>query len=115
MNKKVNDDFHVWLKNTFGKLKDVKVSRGKVHEFLGQIIDFSKPGTVEFSQDDHVDDMIESCPVKLKENAAAPTPASNNLFSIGKSKPLGKEMREQFHTCVAKGLFIGGKADRIYF
>ena len=110
MDKEVNDEFHKWLQDTFGKLKEVKCSRGKVHEFLGQKIDFSKKGMVEFSQDDHVRDMIESCPVKLKENASAPTPASNNLFSIGKSKPLGKEMREQFHTCVAKGLFIGKRS-----
>ena len=110
MDKKVNDQFHLWLKETFGKLKDVKVSRGKVHEFLGQLIDFPKPGTVIFSQDDHVEDMIASCPVKLSENAAAPTPAGNNLFNVGKSKPLGKEMRKQFHTCVAKGLFIGKRS-----
>ena len=110
MDKKVNDQFHLWLKETFGKLKDVKVSRGKVHEFLGQLIDFSKPGTVIFSQDDHVEDMIASCPVKLSKGAAAPTPAGNNLFNVGKSKPLSKEMREQFHTCVAKGLFIAKRS-----
>ena len=74
------------------------------------MIDFSKPGTVIFSQDDHVEDMIASCPVKLSKNAAAPTPAGNNLFNVGKSKPLGKEMRKQFHTCVAKGLFIAKRS-----
>ena len=40
-----------------------------------------------------------------------PTPAAKNLFSIdSESENLSSELKESFHSCVAKGLFIGKRA-----
>ena len=40
VDKKVNDNFGEWAQKTYGKLKDVSITRGKVHEFLGMMLEF---------------------------------------------------------------------------
>ena len=37
---KVNNLFIEWLSEKYGKLGDVKATRGKVHEYLGMTLDF---------------------------------------------------------------------------
>ena len=44
---KANDEFHQWLNKTFGKLKEITVSRGKIHAFLGMEFDVSDPGNLK--------------------------------------------------------------------
>ena len=45
-------------------------------------------------------------PIKLKSTDTTMTPANENLFNIDDSKDLDKKRSEQFHTTVAKGLFL---------
>ena len=80
---KVNDEFHQWLNKTFGKLKEVTVSRGKVHTFLCMELNFSGPGKLKVKETTHVQDMIDSCPVKIINAAVVDTPAGNNLMQGG--------------------------------
>ena len=80
VNKKVNDNFLTWLQKTFGKYKPVTSKRGKIHEFLGMQLDFSVRNEVHIKQFGHVQDMVDSCPVKIKEDAAAPTPAGKHYL-----------------------------------
>ena len=84
----VNDKFHQWLNETFGELKKVTVSRGKVHTFLGMEFNFSDPGKPKVKQIMHVQDMIDSCPIKINCAAVTATPAGNNLLQRGESKPV---------------------------
>ena len=73
-------------------------------------LDFTVKNEVHVKRFSHVEDMINSCPIKIKADAAAPTPAGNSLFSVGKSKLLESDMKEKFHTCVAKGLFVAKRS-----
>ena len=84
INEKVNDNFLTWIKKTFGKYKPVTSKRGKVHEFLGMSLDFSTRNEVHIKRFGHVQDVIDSCPVKIKSDGAVPTPAGNALFSMRK-------------------------------
>ena len=54
----MNNDFGKWAEETYGKLKDVTIIRGKVHEFLGMTLDFSTKGECHVKQPDHIKDMI---------------------------------------------------------
>ena len=42
MDPKVNDDFYTWMNDTYGNLKKVTCTRGKVHTYLGMTLDFTK-------------------------------------------------------------------------
>ena len=40
VNSKVNDKFEEWLNKKYGSYGKVKCTRGKVHDYLGMILDF---------------------------------------------------------------------------
>ena len=42
----VNDKFIKWLNRTYGSIGEVKVTRGKIHEYLGMTLDYTKKGQV---------------------------------------------------------------------
>jgi len=42
MDAKVNDEFARWLEDKYGKHGEVKVHRGKVHDYLGMNFDYSE-------------------------------------------------------------------------
>jgi len=108
--KRTNDQFLVWLNKKYGSHGPVKVTRGHIHEYLGMKFDFSKKGEVAIDMCDYVANMIDESSMKIG-TATAPTPAANDLFDIDeKSPPLSRAMREEFHTIVAKGLFLCRRA-----
>ena len=43
---KVNDRFQVWLEKMYGKYKAVEPTRGKKHDYLGMLVDFTEKGKV---------------------------------------------------------------------
>ena len=59
VDRKVNDEFGQWAQKTYGKLKNVSITRGKVHEFLGMTFDFSNKGECHVKQPGYVQDMIK--------------------------------------------------------
>jgi len=106
VDKKVNDELAVWLNDMYGEHGSVKVHCGKVHNHLGMVFDFTTPGKVMVDMSDYVEDMLEEFPIKFKPNESAATPATDDLFSAGTSKDLSPQQAEEFHTFVAKGLFL---------
>lgn len=104
--KKVNDKFHKWLNKSYGKLGDVKTTRGKVHDFLGMKFDFRERGKVRIDMVDYILKMLEESPIKLSKTDTATTPASNGLMQKGHSQTLDKKRKKAFHTTVAQGLFV---------
>ena len=107
---KVNDRFEKWLNDMCGKHGEVKCTRGKVHDYLGMTIDFRTKGKVIIQMTDYVKTMLDEFSVKLKEKDIATTPASGSLFNKGQGKFLESERSEEFHTMVAKGLFLTKRA-----
>ena len=75
-NGKVNDEFELWLNKTYGALTKVKATRGKIHDYLGMLFDFSKPGEVTVEMTTYICNMVDECSVKFAKTDVAPTPAA---------------------------------------
>jgi Reverse transcriptase (RNA-dependent DNA polymerase) len=101
----VNDEFHTWLNMKYGdkKLGKFHTVRGKHHQYLGMILDYSTPRKLKLDMKDYIEKMIEEFPETLKESNY---PWNENLFKEDeKAIRLSKERSEMFHKIVAKGLF----------
>jgi hypothetical protein len=110
VNPSVNDKFENWLNKKYGNHGKVKATRGKKHDFLGMNFDFSEKGKVKIDMIKYVEDMIDDFSVKFKPSDKATTPAGEDLFAVGKDEPLSKERADEYHTFVAKGLFLCKRA-----
>ena len=109
IDKKVNDDFLLWLEKMYGDPKTpVKATRGKQHNYLAMNLNYNEKGKVIIDMKDYVKGMIEEFPEKV---GSSKCPWNENLFKVNNNaKPLSKEKRELFHTFVAKGLFACKRA-----
>jgi Reverse transcriptase (RNA-dependent DNA polymerase) len=103
---KVNDEFYKWLETTYGELNTapVKATRGKVHEYLAMRLDFTKKGKVMINMTAYVKSMIKDFPEDVEKSNY---PWNDNLYKVNdKDAKLDQNMKEIFHTFVAKGLFL---------
>ena len=103
---KANESFAQWAQKKYGSLKPVEVHRGKVHDFLGMTLDFSKCGECGVNQVECVDEILSSWLERIAKEAKALTPASNSLFDKRGGRLLSKSEREAFHSTIAKCLFV---------
>src|SRR5210317_1366865 len=97
-----------WLRTKYevDGLNKLKATRDKVHVFLGMKLDFSKSGKVIIDMKEYVQNMINDFSVNL-EDSSSNTPAGDWLFETrNNSKKLNDNMAQEFHTMVAKGLFL---------
>jgi hypothetical protein len=97
-----------WLKGIYG---DMKVSRGKVHDYLGMTLDYSKKGEVKVTMIDYMKVVIEDFPKVIYRVAATPT--TENLFKVrpDESRILLDEKRGRaFHHAMAQLLFASSRA-----
>jgi hypothetical protein len=110
IDEKVNDEFEQWLNKNYGTHGAVKTTRGKIHDYLGMTFDFTNEGKVIIDMKEYVQAMLDDFSVKFQKNEKAITPASENLFQEVKDDILSKEMAEEYHTFVAKALFLCKRA-----
>ena len=82
--------------------KDVKVTHGKVHSYLGMTLDFSKTQKVAITMEGYVKDILKQYDICK----AASTPALDHLFEIRESEPLSKAKADEFHSRVAKLMYL---------
>jgi hypothetical protein len=107
IDSKVNDEFLLWLKKKYANdnIGEVKSTRGKKHDYLAMILEYSSTGVLKVNMVKYVKNMVEDFPEKLEGKEKCPW--NEKLFKVDeKLKKLGKEKSEQFHTFVAKGLFL---------
>ena len=77
--EEVIDNFIKWLEAKYGDDEyKVKVVKGKKHDYLGMIIDYTQPGKVKIDVTYYVKKMLDDFPVELKENVQ--TPASESYL-----------------------------------
>ena len=108
---KVNDEFIKWVDKLYGddEIGRVKATRGKVHDYLGMILDYSNKNEVKIDMKYYVQNMLDQFKHPLNEKYNSP--AGENLFKINpKSPKLNKQQSEEFHTTVARGLFVSKRA-----
>ena len=104
----VNEEFHSWLETKYGddKIGAVKSKRGKVHEYLGMILDYTHPGKVKIDMKDYVEKMVVNFLEELNHEDVV-NPAMQKLFYIDtNNSPLSPNQAEKFCTFIAKGLFL---------
>lgn len=81
----------------------VRVNRGKVHNYLGMTFDFTEKGVCRISMKGYIEELLRFFEVQ----GTASTPALATLFEINEDSPLlSDELRELFHSAVAKLLFL---------
>ena len=106
---KVNTTMIGLIDNKFGKEGPITVTRGKVHDYLGMTLDYTKKGKVKIKMLDSVAKMIEDLPEEFDREAATPTGV--DLFKVDENSPKVDEKRAQlYHTYTAKTLFICKRA-----
>ena len=110
VDSKVNDEFLAHLNKLYGKFGEMKASRGKVHRYLGMILDFSEDGKVSIDMREYVETMLDEFRETEDLSTVAATPAAGNLFEAGTGELLDRKRREIFHRFVAKGLFLCKRA-----
>ena len=60
----------------------LSVSRGKVHEYLGMMFDFTTTGEVCITKYQYVTGVVNDAPVIYKQGAGGATPAPPNLYEV---------------------------------
>jgi hypothetical protein len=94
-----------WLANVLTEeYKELSIHRGDMHSYLGHTLDFgSVPGKVKLTMEGYISDLLRLYNVR----GTASTPATSTLFEIdGESTKLEDQLREDFHSCVAKLLYL---------
>jgi hypothetical protein len=94
------DNFLIRLKDHY---RELKVTRGKVHNYLGMRFDFSVKGKCKVT----MEGFIEECIKAYEVCGSAITPALPNLFEIDETSVLLVEDKaNEFHSRVAKLLYL---------
>ena len=103
----VNTSFLEWVKKQYGAIGEVKMTRGKVHEYLGMKLDYTKKNQVTIDMVKYVKSMLQVFPEEHLSGAKVSSPWNENLFKVNdKSPSLPSDLKEQFHTTTAQGLFL---------
>jgi hypothetical protein len=103
--------FAEYLSGIYGD--KLTVHRGKIHDYLGMDLDFSKKGEVRVSMIKYLHKILEEFPETISGTAA--TPAGENLFKTREDtdrKLLPEEQAQHFHRTVAQLLFLSCRARR---
>jgi hypothetical protein len=101
--------FGEWLSNNYGMT--VVTHQGKVHDYLGMILDFSMKGKVMVNMIAYIKKIIADFPEEII--AMQTTPAADHLFTIhdsAKAQPLPEEQAHAFHHASVQLLFLSAQA-----
>jgi hypothetical protein len=80
IDSKLVDHIIAMLEAEFGREAPLTVRRGKVHDYLGMILDFSTPGKLVVSMEPYIRSMIEEMPEDMTGTAV--NPAASHLFDV---------------------------------
>ena len=100
--------FRDWLSKKYRVA--VATHRGKVHDYLGMIFDFSAKGKVVVTMLEYIKNTIKVFPEEIIEKKAAP--AADHLFLVGDTslaKMLLEEQVMAFHCATAQLLFVSAR------
>jgi hypothetical protein len=98
-----------WLKSIHGD--DMRVSRGRIHDYPNKTLDFTKKGEVKVTMIDYLKGVINDFPEKI--TGTAMSPATTNLYDFRPDKErtvLNEEQAWAFHHAVAQLLFATARA-----
>mmetsp|Transcript_26964 Transcript_26964/g.38237 ORF Transcript_26964/g.38237 Transcript_26964/m.38237 type:complete len:164 (-) Transcript_26964:270-761(-) len=100
-----------WVENTYGLIGNLKVVRGKIHNYLGMTLDNSMKRRVSVNMTSYVKSMVDNFPAEETSVGKVPTPWNENFFKVQENSPtLPVQQAEMFHTVTAQGLFLCKRA-----
>ena len=105
-----------WLKKTYEQLFEdgsgqMKVSRGKVHDYLGMTLDFTVLGEVKITMFDYIESMVKDWLAYDDTSTTSTTPAAEHLFRVDPDATrLAEKEAKVFHNFVARALFLTKRA-----
>ena len=105
--------FGQWLSKKFGVA--VATHRGKVHDYLGMIFDFSPKGKVMVTMMEYIKNIIKDFPEEIVGTKTSP--AADHLFTVREpslTKVLPEEQAMAFHRTAAQLLFLSARARRCW-
>jgi hypothetical protein len=80
---------------------EIKVNRGKTHQYLGMMFDYNNPGKVIIKMTGYINDLVE----KFGINSTTSTPA--NLFVVDETEPLLSEQgQKEMRSVVYQLLYV---------
>jgi hypothetical protein len=109
-------------KKTVCRSGEMKVHRGKVHKYLGMSLDFTNKGQCIVTMNDYLAEIVQAYDLAIAKHddrflpitkQCYETPAPENLFMFTVNEyceKLPKEMAADFHTVVAKMLYVTKRA-----
>ena len=105
----VVDDIIALMHAEFGKEAPLTISRGKVHDYLGMVFDYSTAGAVTIDMIDYAKSVIAHMPTDMIGHAA--TPAADHLFSVADDPILLDQARSDlFHKLVMQIQYMSQRA-----
>ena len=109
--KEVLEDFVEWLDSKYSNKKGkVTVSRGPRHLYLGMYLDYAKPGCLIVDMSDYVAKMLGDFEATFLNGATLTVvrcPWTEQMYEVDTgSKRLSSDRKENFHTFVARGLYL---------
>ena len=66
------------LDDEYGKNVKMTVRQGKIYEYLGMTLDFSKPGKFIMDMEQYIDEVMKDLPKEF--GGMASTPAAEHMF-----------------------------------
>jgi hypothetical protein len=103
--------FGAWLSSTYGIA--VAEHCGKVHDYLGMILDFTMEGHVIIKMTEYIKTILTDFPEEI--TGTKTTPAADHLFQVrdaSKARLLPEEQATSIHHAVAQLLFLSTRARR---
>ena len=99
------------------RYKELKITRGTLHNYLGMVMDFTKPGSVNISQAGMTQDITKGRPLDAitpytgTQLRSTKTPAAPYLFDVSDtSDPINSTGQKLIRSIGAKILFLGTHA-----
>ena len=93
-----------WIESKYG---EIRAKRGKLHNYLGMVLDYQEKGTVKIIMETYINKMMEEHDI----TGTANTPAANHLFKVNPAATkLVPKKAAEFHTITAKCLFLCKRA-----
>ena len=109
---KAVNDFIEWLHQEYESIFEdgsskMTVSQGKIHTYLGMILDYSTPGQVKISMFDYIKEILTAFNKAEPKGAGMKSSAApNNLFKINEDcEKLKTGKAIEFHNLIAKMLY----------
>ena len=105
LEQSILDSITEQLNECYGWETPLTIHHGKVHDYLGMVIDYSEEGKVKFSMPNYIEGLLDEAPDDM--NGESVTPAANNLFTMCTNvESLNNEDAKMYHHLTAKLLYL---------